>query len=174
VVLLPVSTWQGLRFHDDVVFHKETPAIVAALRKDLPSQAIIMARAYTPASLLSYHAGEYWPVFGIGKFHARQDDVIVDFRHYAGRPVRIFDRKPIDPAAFAPFFDAVKIGSFEVAGIRFWYADGSNFNYAAYREQVLKTIAQRYYRIPGFLPIYGCHFLERYDLAQSVGISIKR
>lgn len=174
IILLPMSAWQGTRLHDDVVFHKDTKAIVAALRKNLPEQGVIMARAYTPASLLSYHAEEYWPVFGIGKFHARQDDVIADFRQYDGRPVRVFDRKPIKQDDLAPFFDSVTVTSFEVAGVRFWYADGSNFNYALYRERVLKTIAERYYRVPPFLPTYGCQFLQRYDLLDAAGITLVR
>lgn len=82
-----------------------------------------MARAYTPASILSYYAGEYWPVFGAGKcFHARQDDVLVDFRQYAGRPIRIFDKRPIALEEVAPYFEKVSSGSFEVAGVSYRFA----------------------------------------------------
>ena len=70
----------------------------------------------------------------------------------------------IEPAELAPYFSSVSVHSFEVDGVRFWYADGQNFNYAVYRERILKTIADRYYRIPSFLPMTGCPFLERYDL----------
>jgi len=164
IVMLPPSAWKGHGFHDDVVFHKDAGQIVAALRADLPKDGIIMGRAYTPASLLSYHAGEYWPVFGEGRFHARQDDLLVDFRNYAGKTIRIFDRSRIEPAELAPYFSSVTVHSFEVDGVTFWYADGVNFNYPVYRERILKTIADRYYRIPSFLPMTGCPFLDRYDL----------
>ena len=163
VVLAPLSFWQGYKFHDDVAFHKKTGEIVAQLRKSLPERGAIMARTYTPASILSYHAGEYWPVFGEGRYHARQDDVIVDFRTYAGRPLRIFDRKPIEAVDLAPYFERVSVNSFEIEGIRYWVADGENFNYPAYREGVLRKITERYYRIPSYLPVRGCHFLERYE-----------
>jgi hypothetical protein len=163
IIMLPASVWKG-GFHEDVVFHKDADRIVAALRADLPKDGIIMGRAYTPASLLSYHAGEYWPVFGEGRFHARQDDLIIDFRSYAGKTIRIFDREKIEPAELAPYFSSIAVHSFVVDGVTFWYADGQNFNYPVYRERILKTIADRYYRIPSFLPMNGCPFLERYDL----------
>ncbi len=114
---------------------------------------------------MSYHAGEYWPVFGEGGYHARQDDIIVDFRQYAGRAIRLFDRRPFQVAELAPFFESVLTGSFEVAGVTYWYADGEKFNYPVYRERILKTIAERYYRIPSFLPVVACPFLQRYDFA---------
>ena len=163
MILLPISAWEGTRLHDDVVFHKENKAIVAALRNDLPQGATLMARGYTPASLLSYSAGEYWPVFGEGSYHARQDDILADFTRYAGHPIRLFDRNPVQVADIAPFFESVSTGSFEVAGVTYWYADGTNFNYPVYRERILKTIAERYYRIPSLLPVYACQFLQRYD-----------
>ena len=164
IIVLPASVWKSTKLYDDIVFHKETPAIIAKLRDGLPENGKIMARAYTPASLLSYHAGEYLPVLGEGRYHARQDDIQVDFREYEGRPIRVFDRKPIKAEELAPYFEAVKVGSFEVEGVTFWYADGSNFNYQAFRKDVLQTIANEYYRIPSFLPLYGCGFLERYNL----------
>ena len=164
VILLPASAWKGMEFHKDVVFHKETGAITAALRIDLADDATLMATAYTPAALLSYHAETYVPVFGPGKYHSRQDDLLVDFREYADRPIRIFDRRPIDEGAVAPYFESVRSRSFEVAGVKYWVMDGRNFNYAVYRERVLRQVAALYYRIPAFLPTYSCPFLRRYDL----------
>src|SRR5690606_36297390 len=80
LIVVPTSMWQGHALHDDIVFHRDTDAIVAELRKDLPADAQIMGRFFTPSAILSYHAGEYLPTFGPGKFHARQDDLLIDFR----------------------------------------------------------------------------------------------
>lgn len=162
LVLLPASVWLKSSQHEGVVFHKHTPEIVAALRKDLPAGAALMASSYTAASVLSFHAGEYLPLFGVGTHHARQDDTNTDFRRYDGRPVRLFDRAPIDPQRLAPYFASVSVASFEVAGATFWYADGVGFNYRRYREDILSVIAARYYRFPAFLPQCGCDFLEKY------------
>ncbi|WP_293777742.1 glycosyltransferase family 39 protein [uncultured Oxalicibacterium sp.] len=160
----PTSMWKGYALHDDIVFHRETDTIVATLRKDLPADGLIMGRAFTPSSILAYHAGEYFPTFGVGKFHARQDDLLVDFRMFEGRNIRIFDRRAIDAAELTPYFSSVTVHRFEIDGVPFWFADGEGFKYDVYRERILKTIAQRYYRIPSFLPVYGCQFLERYEL----------
>ena len=164
LIVVPTSMWQGHALHDDIVFHRDADAIVAELRKDLPPDAQIMGRFFTPSAILSYHAGEYLPTFGPGKFHARQDDLLIDFRDYAGKPMRIFDRRKIDIADLTPYFSSVTVHRFEIDGVSFWYADGADFNYEVYRERVLKTVANLYYRIPAVLPVYGCGFLERYAL----------
>lgn len=164
LILLPLSAWEETGAYKSIAFHKETPKIVAALRTNLAADAVVMARSYTPAALLSYHAGEYWAVFGKGNYHARQDDVIVDFREYAGRPIRVFDRSPMDVDELAPYFESIASGSFTLSGVPYWYVDGENFNYSLYRELVLKQIAEQYYQIPAFLPVYACPFLQRYDL----------
>lgn len=61
---------------------------------------------------------------------------------------------------------------FTVDGIDYWYFDGEGFNYAAYREGVLKEIARQFYRIP--LPVWGYPFLERYDLAAACGVTLRK
>ncbi len=166
IILMPTHMWKGNALHDDIVFHKQAPTIVETLRSGLPEDGAIMARAYTPAALLSYHAGEYWPTFGMGKFHARQDDLNVDFKKYGGKTIRIFDRRAINADELTPYFSSVTVHTMQADGITFWYAEGKDFNYVVYRERILKTIADRYYRIPSFLPVYGCPFLDRYDIAR--------
>lgn len=88
----PLSLWSKYKFHDDLAFLFDAQQIAAALHKDLPKDAVIMSMAYSPGVILAYHAREYVPVFGTGRFHARQEDVLVDFRKFDGKPVRIFSR----------------------------------------------------------------------------------
>jgi hypothetical protein len=64
----------------------------------------------------------------------------------------------------APFFEEAHISIVRLNGARYWLAEGSNFKFDVYRDQVLRTIAASYYRIPAFLPQRGCQFLEQYDL----------
>ena len=163
LMLAPISMWQNYALHDDIVFHRETKTIVNVLRKDLPADGKIMGRFFTPSAILSYHADEYFPTFGPGKYHARQDDLLIDFRDYAGKPIRIFDRRAINAQELEPYFSSVTVHEFKIDGVLFWYADGKDFNYEVFRERILKTVLQKYYQIPSFLPMYGCGFLERYD-----------
>jgi hypothetical protein len=82
----PLSLWQPAKLYDRLVFTRETPALAAALKADLPAGATLMARTYNPAAMLAFHHRQYVPVFGVGRHHARQDDQIVDFRTYDGQP----------------------------------------------------------------------------------------
>jgi hypothetical protein len=41
-------------------------------------------------------------------------------------------------------------------------AEGRGFHFEPYYEKVLKKIAETYYRVPTYLPLRGCRFLEQY------------
>ena len=161
----PLAWWQSTKVFPSLVFLREAPAITAALTRELPAGATLMARAYSPASVLAYHAGHYVPVFGPGRFHARQDDLLVDFRAYEGRSIRIYDRRPMAPADFAPWFDRVHPGSFTVAGLTLHYLDGEGFRFQPYRDTVLQQVVDRYHQVPPMLTILGSPFCERYGFA---------
>lgn len=165
LLFTPLAWWTKAGVYEKLVFLREGPAIVAALRTDLPPGAELMARAYSPAAVLSYHAGRYVPVFGVGRHHARQDDWLVDFREWEGRRVRVFDRSPLKLEEFAPFFDRVSARSFTVEGVTYYALDGEGFHFQPYREQVLAEIARRFHDIPARLPLKGNPFCERYGFA---------
>lgn len=161
----PLAWWQRSSQFASVVFLREAPAIAAALQKDLPPGAGLMARAYSPAAVLAFHTGRYVPVFGAGRFHARQDDQWVDFGSLDGQALRIYDRKPFNEAEFVPYFERLRTGSFEVAGLRMHYLDGEGFRFQPYRDQLLQQAADRFHRVPPWLPILGSPFCERYGFA---------
>ncbi|MGE0349204.1 ArnT family glycosyltransferase [Hydrogenophaga sp.] len=158
----PLAWWQPLKIYDRAVFLRETPAIVAALQQDLPAGATLMGRTYNPAAMLAFHHGQYVPVFGVGKHHARQDDQIVDFRRYDGQPIRIFLYDEPDLAAFAPYFERVSTKRFEVDGVAFFAVDGEGFRYPPFRDTVLAEVAREFHDIPRWLPLLGNPFCERY------------
>jgi hypothetical protein len=165
VFAAPLAWWQRSSQFASVVFLREAPAVTAALRTGLPPDAALMARGYSPAAVLAFHSGRYVPVFGVGRHHARQDDLSVDFKEFDGRPVRIFDRKPLDQADFAPYFESVKAASFEVDGQRLHYLDGQGFRFETYRDQILREAADRFHRVPDWLPLLRSPFCERYGFA---------
>lgn len=165
IALAPLAWFAPTRWADRAVFLRENAAVVAGLRTDLPAGATLMAQAYNPAAMLAFRAGEYIPVFGPGRHHARQDDLVVDFRVYEGRPLRVFHYDEPDLAAYEPYFERVSKRSFAVRGERFWYVDGERFRYAPYRDKVLAAVARDFHDIPRWLPVLGNPFCERYGFA---------
>lgn len=161
----PLSLWRPAKLYDRLVFTRETPALAAALKTDLPPGATLMARTYNPAAVLAFSYGQYVPVFGVGRHHARQDDQIFDFRRYDGQPIRIFDYDEPDLAEFQPFFAQLSKKKVVIEGVDFWMVDGTGFRFAPYREQVLSRIAQEFHDIPHWLPLLGNPFCERYGFA---------
>ncbi len=162
LIALPASVWSGTRLHADVVFHRETGKVVAQLKKSLPENAVLAAFSYTPAALLAFHAGHYVPVLGVGKYHARQDDILVDFRVFDGRAVRVFDRRPIALEKIQNWFESVRVGQFVVDEVTFYFVDGFGFKYENFRAEVLQKIFDQYYQLPSWLPSLECQFTQRY------------
>ena len=165
VAWAPLSLWQPTKLYDRLVFTRETPALVAALQANLPAGATLMARTYNPAAMLAFPHGQYVPVFGVGRHHARQDDQIVDFRNYNGKALRVFDYDEPDLADFQPFFTQVSKQKVVIEGVDFWLVDGTGFKYQPYRDTVLATIAREFHDIPQWLPLQGSPFCERYGFA---------
>ena len=159
---LPVDSFKSLRIHTDMVLHREGKDVVQALQQDAPADALLMTGSYSQSSLLAYHAQSYVPVFGFGSFHARFDDPITDFRQLDGKNIRIVSTRAIDANGLEMFFERVSVKEKFIHGARFWVADGERFKFAPYRAQVLSKIAERFYKMPSWLPYYGCQFLEMY------------
>ncbi|MES2188868.1 MAG: glycosyltransferase family 39 protein [Pseudomonadota bacterium] len=123
---------------------------------------VLMADAYTAASIYGFERRQYMPVFGVGRFHARQDDMLVDFSLYQGKTIRVITGGSPRLEEFTPYFDSVRVLTFMQSGVPFYAVEGVNFKYEAYRQGVLGEIFQRFYKIPKALPMTGCPFCERY------------
>jgi len=161
LVALPLETWQGRRFYQNLVLLKETRTILRALEAALPS-ATPAYESYSMAAVMSFHAKRMVPVFGPGSSHARHDDILTDWRAYQGRDLTILSRDEADLARYRPYFREVEARRIEVRGAAFHVVLGRGFDYAAYREGVLKPVRERWYRIPARLPVGACYFFERY------------
>jgi hypothetical protein len=156
------------RMRAEMVIHREAPALVAMLEKDLPAGAVLMTNSYSSASLLAYHAKHYLPVYGMGSFHARFDDNLTNYRELDGKAIRVFSTRPIDPGTMTPYFDKVEIRELAFGGATYYVADGSGFRFQPYFDQVITRIRDSYYRIPSWLPLRGCQFLEQYQLTPAL------
>lgn len=156
-----VEQWQGKPRYYSMVRSFKTAELLAQVRTP---DSVLMADAYAPAAAYGYTLGQYVPVFGPGKFHARQDDLLVDYAVYDGKTIRILvsDGEPPPLDGYRPYFDSVQPLSFVQNGVTFHAVEGRNFKYEAYRQGVLSEIFQRYYAIPKWLPMTGCPFCVRY------------
>lgn len=146
------------KLYPSIVRAYEAKAIIAQAERP---GTVLMADAYTPASVYGFERRSYVPVFGPGRFHARQDDMLVDFSVYAGQTIRILHGGPPDLANYRPYFASVTVETISQSGVNFYVVEGRSFDYPAYKAGVLSTIYQRYYKVPTWLPMTGSPFAER-------------
>lgn len=154
-----LDTWKTTKLYPQIIRSYKTAEM---LQQVAAPGVVLMGEAYTPASIFGFERREYMPVFGVGKFHARQDDMLVDFSLYQGKTVRVIVADKPKLEEFAPYFESVRVLSFEQDGVPFYAVEGTGFKYQAYREGVLGTIFKRYFNIPSWLPMTGCPFCVRY------------
>ena len=157
--LTTLDTWRSAALYPQIVRSIKTAEI---MRQASSPDAVLMADSYTAASIYGFDRRQYMPVFGPGKFHARQDDVLVDFSVYDGKNLRIITPDKPVLAEFVPYFAALAVRHFTQDGVTFYLVDGSGFNYPAYRSSVLGAAYRQFYNIPAWLPMTGCPFCVRY------------
>ena len=161
VAALPLTAWKNTRLYSSIVFHARTPVILAALAPELRRYALA-ADSYSAAAVLAYHARHDVPVFGGGSSHARHDDILTDWRAYAGKDLLILRRTPAPLQDYGRFFRSVEVDAVRIAGATFYAVRGHDFDFETYRALVLTRVRERYYRIPALLPVGRCYFFERY------------
>jgi hypothetical protein len=159
--MLPVEVWKGSRIYDGIVFHVKIGELLQKL-EPYAGQYEFSADGYSPAVTASYASGKYFFVFGTASSHGRHDDIVTDFRTLAGRNILVLRKNPPNPADYAPYFAKVEFRELSLHGVTFHLVLGQTFDYARYREQVLRPMRDRYYRIPSYLPVGHCYFCERY------------
>ncbi len=158
---LPLETWKDTRQYSRLVVLFD-PASVLRPLAPLLERAVLANDGYSTAALLSYHTKRNVPVFGAGSSHARQDDILTDWRAYQGEDILIESREQPALAQYRPYFRQVQEHRIEAHGVTYYAVLGTVFDYAAYREGVLKPVRERWYRIPRALPVGHCYFFERY------------
>jgi len=162
IVALPMETWKQHRLYEGIVFMFENEKIVEQVRPYEQQQFMLATDSYSSSAIISYHYGKNFFVFGDGSRHARQDDLITDFRQYEGRNVLIVKKSAPDLMQYVQYFQSVESKQMVLRGVTFYFVLGYGFDYASYRESVLTPIKDKYYRIPGYLPHAPCYFCEKY------------
>jgi len=152
--------------YDDYSYTINIKEISKQLNTNLPSDTVIAAKGFSPASLIGWELNRYIPTFGIGSFQGRNDDFFYDFSKDDGKNFRIFTRRIPTLIKYQPYFESIEVKKFIVDGQIYYYVDGVKFNYDLYRENVLKTILKNRYDILKYFPTCKCSFLEKYNFTE--------
>jgi hypothetical protein len=158
---LPLQTWKSNKLYTGIVMTVRADEVLDHLQAYARDYLFAM-EGYSMAATLAFNAQRPFAVFGVGSYHARQDDLITDWRAQDGRNVLILLKNEPKKGEYEAFFNHVEFDEFVVQGVRLYLVLGQGFNYAVYHEKVLTRIRQRFYRIPAWLPQRGCEFTERY------------
>lgn len=150
--------------------NKNYPIITMSLRPGdirkalLPYQEdfVLATPSYAESAIMSYHYGRYFIVFGSGSYHARQDDILTDFRKFTGKNILVLLDRESPVEEYLPYFKKVEIKKIMIEDAVFYMILGYDFRFDQYRERILKPIMERYYRIPSYLPCKSCFFIDRY------------
>jgi hypothetical protein len=151
--------------YKDVIYATRNAEILAAL-DDYRDDFRLATDSYRESADLYYTSREHVMVFGGGSYHARQDDLLTDFRELDGANILILAYYE-GIGRYAEYFESAELKTLEMEGVQFYYLLGRGLRYDKYRRDVLDGIIGRYYAIPDFLPISTCYMYERYgDPAQ--------
>lgn len=167
IAAMPMDTWKQHRLYSGIVFMFESSKIIEQIRPYEQQQFLLATDGYSPSATISYHYGKEFFVFGEGGLHARQDDLLTDFRSYQGRNMLILTKAQPDMQQYQPYFSRVETQSFNLRDATFYLVLGYDFNYAEYKEGVLRQIKNKYYKIPAYLPHAPCYFCEKYFSGES-------
>ena len=162
IATIPMESWKDKSLYGGAVMMFEPQKFIEQIRPYEQQQFLLASNGYSPAATISYHYGKDFFVFGEGGLHARQDDILTDFRQFQGRNILILTKSEPYMHKYAPYFFRVETKSFTLRGATFYMVLGYGFNYEQYRDGVLREIKNKYYRIPSYLPHDSCYFCEKY------------
>jgi 4-amino-4-deoxy-L-arabinose transferase-like glycosyltransferase len=154
-----LSDWKNVKIYPEIVRSYRTQQLLAQVQTP---DTVLMATSYTPASIYGQTLKKYVPVFGEGSFHARQDDLLVNFADFDGKTVRIIGFSQPNLDEYRAYFDSVSLITVSQDGVPFYAVEGKNFKWTVYRDTVLKTVFQKRHQIPSWLPMTGCPFCQNY------------
>lgn len=139
--------------------------MLAPYRKEF----ILATDSYTESAVLSYRSGGvHVPVLGPGSHHARQDDMVTDFRKLDGKNILLLSYSS-KLEQHRDWFDSIEIHTLPIEGTQFYYLLGRGFKYKVYRKEVLEHVLSDYYQIPDYLPVGRCGMFEKYGKPQKQG-----
>ena len=154
-----LADWKDAKIYPEIVRSYRTQELLAQVQAP---DTVLMATSYTPAAIYGQTLKTYVPVFGEGSFHARQDDLLVNFANFDGKTIRIIGFSQPNLEDYRAYFDRVSLITVSQDGVPFYAVEGRNFKWPVYRDTVLKTVFEKYHQIPPSLPMTGCPFCQHY------------
>ena len=154
-----LSNWKSVKIYPEIVRSYRTAELLTQVQAP---DVVIMATSYTPASIYGQTLKTYVPVFGEGSFHARQDDLLVNFADFDGKTVRIIGLSQPNLDEYRAYFDSVSLITVSQDGVPFYAVEGKHFKWLVYRDTVLKNVFEKRHQIPSWLPMTGCPFCQNY------------
>ncbi|WP_178863771.1 glycosyltransferase family 39 protein [Thiomicrorhabdus cannonii] len=166
--LIALVVLAALPFAGQLVDERERPLVplytdTAEVCRQLP-QGTLFTLDYSSQSTLAYHCqNDDIHVFKSLSKYGREDDKLVDFKALDGQTLTLLVIRERELQRIKPYFDEVDIEPLKpVRGAVYWRVTGKGFNYALYREKVLREIYENFYHQPDWLPPAKCGFKERY------------
>jgi hypothetical protein len=161
IASFPLESWQGKRMYAGAVLMFDPQPVLDQIRP-YEQDFMLATDGYSPSATASYHSGKPFFVYGEGGLHARQDDMLTDFRTFNGRNILVLSKSEPILAEYLPYFKRIESKEFTLHGVSFYIVLGYEFKYEQYKEGVLRPIKNKYYKIPNFLPHAPCYFCEKY------------
>lgn len=162
IMILPTDMFsKGKESVQNIVYGKYPHEVLAHLKpyeKDYHFATI----SYGISSTASYYSKKHFLVFNKASLHAREDDKLTNYKKVDGENVVIFKRTASNLDKLGRYFKSSERKTFEVRGATFELLIGDEFNYALYREEILKKVNKEFYKTPSWLPVGQCEFKNKY------------
>lgn len=158
LAVLGLHQWQHFRYYHRLVEAARSEQMVQQVKAP---GVVLASNGYSSAAIFGYAAKAHVPVLGMGSVHARQDDLIVDYSQLEGKTIRVMATREPSIEDYRPYFDQVRLLTFQQDGATFYAVEGVNFHYAIYKDVVMAEVNRRYYNFPAWLPVKGCAFCLR-------------
>ncbi len=160
-LVMPLRDWDFTKYYDSIVFTERNNVLWNDM-KPYAGRYVYATDRYSTSSIFSYLHNTHVMVFGGGDYHGREDDILTDFRKYAGKNILTVTNNVPPIGNYTPYFKSVRVEKIMLEGTPFYMVFGKDFNYQSYRKGILKKVMEDYYKIPAWLPCKRCYMYERY------------
>lgn len=130
----------------------------------LPQQRLFTLDYSSQSTLAYYCENDDIHVFMSHSKYGREDDKKIDFKALNGQDLTLFVSREKDLKKVAEYFSDLAVKPIQpIEGVTYYLVTGKGFDYAAYRNKILKPVYEQYYTAPDWLPEAECSFKRKYD-----------